>query len=469
MKNKPNSLASILLTLLAAFLLVAPSHAQARQQEGRGARRVLLVSIDGLDARYLRRADEFGLKIPTLRRLMAEGAWARAGVVGVYPTLTYPSHTTLVTGAWPARHGVFGNEVYNPSDPRANVGLWYAEAVRADALWSAAARARLTTGLVSWPVAAGVGDWNVPEFWAPGGTKQDAFAVTVKNSRPASLPSEIMAADPRLLSLSTEDEQDDMRTRMAEFVIERKRPDLMLVHLFDLDHFQHAYGPFTPQAFELLEKSDAYLGRMLEAARRAGTLAETTVFVVSDHGFRPVSRQVHPGVILARAGLLTVGERPGRDGRPHTYVPAYEAMFYRTAGSCAIYVRGETPARLRRVRAALESAATHEGRRLYRVLSRRELRALHADPRAAFMLEASDEHFFGSNLTGEPVTETKTRGQHGFLPTLPDYRSAFVAAGPGVAPGRDTGELRMIDIGPTVAASLGLILRDAQGRPFRLR
>ncbi len=466
MKKQPHGLASILLILLAAFLLAAPTRAQ--EMAGR-TRRVLLVSIDGLDARYLRRADELGLKIPTLRRLMAEGAWARAGVIGVYPTLTYPSHTTIVTGAWPARHRIYGNEVYDPSDPRANVGLWYAEAVRADTIWAAAERARLTTGLVSWPAAAGVGDWNVPEFWAPGGTKQDALALTVKNSRPASLPSEIMAADPRLLSLSTEDEQDDMRTRIAEFVIERKRPDVMLVHLFDLDHFQHDYGPFTPQAFALLEKSDAYLGRMLEAARRAGTLSETTVFVVSDHGFRPVSRQIHPGVILARAGLLTIGQQPGRDGRPRPFVSSHEAMFYTTGGSCAVYVRQETPAKLRRVRNALESAATHEGRRLYRVLGRRELRALHADPRAAFTLEASDGHFFGRNLTGEPVTETKSRGQHGFLPTLADYRSVFVAAGPGVARGRDTGELRMIDIGPTVANALGLRLRDAQGRPFKLR
>jgi predicted AlkP superfamily pyrophosphatase or phosphodiesterase len=448
----------LLLCLLLPFvlLLVAPSQSLSQTP----ARRALVVSIDGLDARYLRRADEFGLKIPTLRRLMKEGAWARAGVVGIYPTLTYPSHATLVTGAWPARHGVYGNEVYDPSDPAANVGLWYADA---------AARARLTAGLVSWPVAAGAGDWNVPEIWSPGGTRRDALAATVKNSRPASLPSEIMAADPQLLSRSTEDEQDDMRTRIAEYVIERKRPALMLVHLFDFDHFQHDHGPFSPEAFRMLEKSDAYLGRLLEAARRAGTLGETAVFVVSDHGFLPVSRQIHPGVILARAGLLTVGERPGPDGSPRPYVSAHEAMFYPTAGSCAVYVRDEKPATLRRVRKALEDGATQDGRRVYRVLGRAELRRLHADPRAAFMLEASDGYFFEKNLTGEPVIDSKLRGQHGFLPSHADYRASLVASGPDIARGRDLGLVRMIDIAPTVARTLGLELRDADGRPVRLR
>jgi hypothetical protein len=121
------------------------------------------------------------------------------------------------------------------------------------------------------------------------------------------------------------------------------------------------------------------------------------------------------------------------------------------------------------VRAALEAGASQGGRLVYRVLGRGELRALHADPRAAFMLEAADGHFFGNNLTGEPVTDTKTRGQHGFLPTHADYRASFVARGPGVAGGRDLGEVRMIDIGPTVAASLGLKLRDADGRPLKLR
>jgi arylsulfatase A-like enzyme len=66
---------------------------------------VVLVAIDGLRPEYVLEADRRGLKIPTLRRFVREGAHA-AGVVGVVPTLTYPSHATLLTGVAPARHGI---------------------------------------------------------------------------------------------------------------------------------------------------------------------------------------------------------------------------------------------------------------------------------------------------------------------------------------------------------------------------
>ncbi|MCA1634522.1 MAG: alkaline phosphatase family protein [Acidobacteria bacterium] len=120
----------------------APSQGEAKnssslspQSSTLRARRVIVISLDGLDARYLSRADEFGLRIPALRRLMATGVTARGGVVSVYPSLTYPAHTTLVTGARPLRHGIFGNEVFDPADPQSRRGLWFARAIRAETLW----------------------------------------------------------------------------------------------------------------------------------------------------------------------------------------------------------------------------------------------------------------------------------------------------------------------------------------------
>jgi predicted AlkP superfamily pyrophosphatase or phosphodiesterase len=62
------------------------------------------------------------LKIPHLRALLARGAHA-TGVIGVVPTVTYPSHTTLVTGAAPARHGIYSNNSFDPFNR--NQGGWY--------------------------------------------------------------------------------------------------------------------------------------------------------------------------------------------------------------------------------------------------------------------------------------------------------------------------------------------------------
>src|SRR5687767_14381690 len=93
-----------LLPIVVVFVLCLVSPlCGASAQTSNEARRVILISLDGLDARYLTGAGRYGLKIPTLRRLMREGATARRGVVSVYPSITYPAHTTIVTGARPAR------------------------------------------------------------------------------------------------------------------------------------------------------------------------------------------------------------------------------------------------------------------------------------------------------------------------------------------------------------------------------
>ncbi len=81
-------------------------------------RHVVLVSIDGLAASYL---NDPRAQLPTLRRLMQEGASAE-GMLTSFPSVTWPSHTSLVTGVEPGRHGVIGNSVW---DAKRNRGLTY--------------------------------------------------------------------------------------------------------------------------------------------------------------------------------------------------------------------------------------------------------------------------------------------------------------------------------------------------------
>jgi predicted AlkP superfamily pyrophosphatase or phosphodiesterase len=461
------------LLLVAAAISFASSD-ETRLQERGGlsrAKRVLVISLDGLDARYLNRRDEYGLKIPNLRGLMNDGATAR-GVVSVFPSVTYPAHTTIVTGAYPARHGIYGNEMLDaPVETTATQRewYWYARDIRAETVWDVARRRGLKVGMVSWPVGVGAGDYNVPEILKFGGTLQDSLQRIKENSLPRNLVSEIEQRDPALYSQASKDEQDDMRTRMAEYIIKEKRPEVMLVHLFDLDHFEHEKGPFTREAFAILEKSDAYVGRILDAARRAGTLAETAVFIVSDHGFMPISRQAHPGVLLVRAGLITVREEKDVNRNYVRRIVDWHAMPYETNGSCAIILKDENDREtLEKVRAIFRPLAGKEGSGIREVLEGKRLRELGANPRAALMLDGAEGYAFGKNFTGEFITEHPQLGAHGFLPTRPGYYAAFIASGAGINR-RQLGIIPMINIGPTIARSLGLTLCDAEGRYINLR
>src|SRR6185436_11050080 len=131
--------------LLAATALWFPTSAQKNTGVP-----VVLLSIDGLKPDYIIEADKHGLKIPNLRRLLAEGAHA-SGVTGVLPTVTYPSHTTMLTGVAPAKHGIYYNTTFDPFEKNMGGWYWYAEDIKAPTLWDATAKAGYVTASVDWP------------------------------------------------------------------------------------------------------------------------------------------------------------------------------------------------------------------------------------------------------------------------------------------------------------------------------
>lgn len=461
--------AAIFTTVIIFFGLVVFLPLEANAQTVK-AKRALVISLDGLDTRYLHDADKYNLKIPTLRRLMANGATAR-GMFSVYPSITYPNHTTLVTGALPSKHGIFGNSVFEPPvGKQSDAAHWFARDIKADTLWDAAKRAGMTVGMVSFPVAGGAGDWNVPEIWQPGGTPEQTRAVIAENARPRGFVEEVKKRFPDIYADDNADEGDDARTGFAEYIIAEKRPNVMLVHLYDLDHFQHDYGPFTPEAFGMLEKTDAYVARLLAALEKAGTLNETTVFITSDHGFKPITKQIHPGVLLRRAGLVTATDEKDERGRERAVLSDWRAAVYVTGAACAIYLRDPNDrAALKKLRETFKPLEKQAGSGIFRVLEAKDLRKIGSNTRAALMLEAADGYTFGGSYAGEPIVESRSRGMHGYLPTRPDYFASFIASGAGVERRGTIDYLNMADAGATVAAALGLTLRDASGRPAALQ
>ncbi len=449
------------LLAVAVLAQLLPATAAAQQP---GPKRVLIISIDGLDTRYVQDPDKYKLRIPTLRKLMANGVTA-AGVRSVYPSVTYPNHTSLATGATPAKHGIVGNGVFeDPAGPRTGAWFWWAKDIRSDTLWDAASRKGMTVGLVSWPVSTGAGDWNIPEIWVPGGSAVESRREVSRNARPRGLVEDIERTAANLYENVTADENDDLRTKFAEYIVTQKMPGMMLIHIADLDHFEHDYGPFTPEAIQILEKSDGYVARILKAYETAGILKETAVFITSDHGFKPISNSINPGVLMTREGLVTVETTRDSAGRERASVKDWKAAVYTNAAYCGIYVKDwndeDTLGKLRGMFKELEGKP---GSGIDKVYDAAEVRAVGGDPRAAFVLDPADGYSCGSSYAGEYITPNSTKGNHGYHPDRPDFLASFIASGPGIERGRKIGTLRMIDIAPTIARLLGIDLIGAEG------
>ena len=144
---------------LACALLLICARAPAANDPG-NAPMVLLISVDGMKPEAVIDAQSHGLKVPNLRAFMADGAFS-SGVRGVLPTLTYPSHTTLLTGASPAKHGIFDNTTFDPLLRNQRGWYWYAEDIKVPTLWDAAAAANLKTANIYWPVSVEIGRAHV--------------------------------------------------------------------------------------------------------------------------------------------------------------------------------------------------------------------------------------------------------------------------------------------------------------------
>lgn len=437
-----NRLVPACFAVLAALSFASISlFCQSLPGPGATGRHVLVISVDGMGASFCA-SPSLALRIPNLLRLKKEGSFAE-GVEGVYPSVTYPSHTTIVTGRLPAEHGVYTNHSSREAGKNKGDWFWFSSSIKVPTLWDEARRDHLTTAAVFWPVTAGaLIDWNIPEIWDPQkGDVGDPLYVA-KFATPGILFEALLELGP---PQSMKDD-DGTRTHLATFVLKKYKPNLLLVHLANLDGAEHEHGPQSAEAANTLEKADDYIGQLLAAVRESGLEKSTDVFVVSDHGFLPVETEIQPNVLLAKAGLLTTDERGSVTGGKIAAVSNGGSLFLYWPES------DETKAR---VDAALKPL--REQGLLWAVFDRSALKELHAEPAAQMALEAPAGASFGDHTKGSLVSKRATPGgAHGYLPYRQGLQASFIAWGPGIKAGVNLHRIRMTEIGPTILKALGI-------------
>jgi hypothetical protein len=335
---------------------------------------VVVISVDGLDYRYLQNRDQLGLKIPHLRRLMKEAIVAD-GVVGEVPTITWPSHTTMLTGVPPAMHGIEKNQVWNYSS------------IKVKTLWTELRAAGRTSAAITWPVTVDAPiTWNLPEVFAKRQGGSMDLASIAKSATPG-LIEEIAAKHP---SFPQQWVDDRTRTLATRFLLRKKHPDFLALHLVELDSEEHQTSPFSPNSKALLEYTDELIGEIVTDLPR-----DSMLVIVSDHGFVPVEKTVHPAVGKANAFWVTAAD-------------AKEAE---------------------RLDELSRDPANGIGRR---IPPSEWSRFMPGVPQPAAAYEPADGFLFSPTAMETRYGQPKEEGFHGLWPGRPRYRSVFVAWGPGV-------------------------------------
>jgi predicted AlkP superfamily pyrophosphatase or phosphodiesterase len=423
-------------------------------------RTVVMISVDGLAADYM---DDPKAEMPTIRALAAEGARA-SSMKAVTPTVTWPNHTTLVTGVMPARHGVVGNNYLDRktgkhvvliSDPVYDKD----QIVKAPTIYDLAKAAGLTTAAARWPASrnAKTLDWTFPDVRSVDLLEKYTTPTVLKEAEAAGI--KLLNKDDKSATSDSPQPPDDICLQTFNLVLEKHRPNLALLHLVDVDHDQHLYGPRGAEAYAAIKKADQQVRQVWDLLKRDFP-GKATLFIVSDHGFQLNKNAIFPNVVLRKAGLVEV------TGKEITGGPVRVVA---QGGTEFIYIldekhRAEIAERVKKAFAPIEGVS--------RIIKSDEFDKIGvAKPENApnapdVILFCKEGYIFGDTAAGDLPFKAKPerKGSHGHDPSIPHLHATFVAWGADIKPGARLGEIQNTAVAPTIAKLLGFSIPNAEGK-----
>jgi predicted AlkP superfamily pyrophosphatase or phosphodiesterase len=241
----------------ASALLVLLLGLTACARPDRAPTPVVLISFDGFRADYLQRHPT-----PELQRLIAGGARAEA-MIPPFPSKTFPSHYTIVTGLYPVHHGIVANTMVDPA-----LGARFTLADRAavederwwggEPIWVTGEKQGHVTASLFWPGSEGKVQGIQPRYWA----RYDASMTHEAEVQQALAWLDKPPAD---------------------------RPVLIALYFNDTDDAGHREGPDAASVGEAIERLDRALGRLRAGLEARGLDRAVNIVLTSDHGMTEVS------------------------------------------------------------------------------------------------------------------------------------------------------------------------------------
>lgn len=413
---------------------------------------VILISLDGSRPEFYL---DSTWDAPNLRKFRDEGVYTIEGVKSVFPSLTYPSHTSMVTGAYPIRHGIYNNKPYDGIS-----GQWLSNAkdIQVKTLWDAVKEAGLTSGAVMWPVTVDAPiDYNFPERFPMKG-EEDKNVLTIKYPyvSPKSLLSDIEKKTGREFTpddLSTKNNFNEAKTitLISKYIIKKYKPNLMGIHMIAMDHEQHAHGTDGPMVRAAVSVTDSLIGTIIQAVKEAGIWENTAVIFIGDHGHTNTLGSFAPNVYLAEHGLIN-GEK-------------WQAKFYAAAGSSFLYLKNEPDKALVDSVVSILKNTPEFKDGYFRILDRETLDKMGAASNSPLAIAMKEGIRVRNGTTGETfIKKDGSESTHGYDPDYKSMYTAFIATGAGIAEDNIIEGMEVTDIAPLVAELLELDLNAPDGK-----
>ena len=409
-------------------------------------KRLLVLSFDALAGK------DFNLmaEMPEFKEFLAEASYSTQ-VSAVYPSVTYPCHTSIITGKYPKNHGVMSNTLLQAGRLDSPDWHWQRKSIKTETLYDLAIDQNMTVAAFLWPVTGKSRiQYNVPEIF-PNRAWDHQLLVSMRNGSPRFLV-ELFGKYAHLLNGIKQPNLDDFVTEAAIHTLKTRKPDLMLVHWTDLDTARHDHGVDSPEGTAAIHRLGGRFAKIVQTLKDEGLYEETILVVLGDHSQLDFHTKVPLNQRLKERGWVSLKGNK---------VVSWQVLAKSNGGSAYIYRRGQGPSD-GELRHFLEEMQQDPANGIEVIRDAEEAAGEGADPECAFLLEAAEGYVFTDTLGGG---EKGFKADHGYHPTeKKGYETFFAARGPGIKKGANAGPMSLVDHGPTWAQLLGLKLKNPDGR-----
>ncbi len=426
--------------------------------------KLFILSMDAM----VREDVAYMMQKPNFARIMAKRAEVDK-VCTVYPSMTYPAHTAILTGCRPGKNGIYVNSKIKPF--KDGYVHWPLESrnVRVENLFAAAKRAGLTTASVFWPITACdpnidhvineyffyLPDEDIVETFRRQGSDEVALQAVRENLPRFRKSKRAKGCGPNLTNTL-----DDFIMGCTCWLLRNAKPDVLALHNCYIDSTRHYYGAFAPEVYKALDQMDIWLGEVLQAMEDAGGYEDVNFIILSDHGQMDFDRYTRLNVLLQRGDFIDIAP----DGSVYDW-----RAFCKGGMSAPVFLSDPNyePLKQQVYKYLLELAKDPRWgiEQVFTVEETKEIYGTYGT--FSFMVEGDGHTTFTDDWHGEcsvPVEAIEGyRAKHGYRPEK-GPQPIFLASGPAFKPGAVVANAHVTDEAPTLAAVLGQTLPQADGR-----
>lgn len=427
-------------------------------------KRLIVLSIDSLQSNDL----DFLFSLPNFSKIKNKMSVVK-NLEEIYPTLTYPIHTTILTGVTPDKHGIYHNQKFlikNNDKDWNNIGsewYWYKENIKVPTIIDYIAEANKTFATICWPVTAGdKRGINVPEIWPEDKLNTSSKELFEK----ASSDNVFKKYFDSYISKFKWNNNDDLvrfTPEIALDILKNDKPEILFCHIIWLDSIRHLYGTKGIEVTDCLRQLDCLFGRFIEITKDNSLYEDTNFVILGDHGQIDIKHIFNLNVLFVNNNLIELDE----NNKPKDYI----AYSFSAGFSTQIFLKNpENENDLKKVYEILNKLKNEYPEYIEKIYTKDEAEKLeNLSGDFSFIIEGSLGTYFGSKYSGKIIINKGDKEYYIYSAThghsvSKGPKPPLIAFGPSIKENVVIENAKILDVCPTLANLCNVKMDNLMGK-----